>query len=332
MFKQRPNLPIFSQGRAESAAEGKTVIEVEGLEIRRDGQKVLRGVTFRVEPGEIVGFLGPNGAGKSTTLRVIAGVLRPHAGSVRVAGGDPAASPQVRRRIGWQPEQTPVVGNPSVAEYLALAARTRGVKGSVRAAVRAELGAVGLPGFESRAVSRLSKGERMRVGLAFARLGDPDVLLLDEPTSGLDPEQLGVVRELIRADQGRRAVLVSTHLLAEASALCDRVVILHEGEVVADGGARELRVGERELRLRLRRPQDDEAVRRLVTETAGVRGVAAWEPHGDHVELTVATEDAEEVSPRLVAALVRAEQEVVEVSAAESLERAFARIVSGRRS
>lgn len=210
------------------------MIDVKGLMRRNAGRTVLDGVTFRVAPGEVVGFLGPNGAGKTTTLRVLAGILAPHGGRVAVAGRfDPLDDPDVRARIGYLPEHIPVVGDVSAVDYVAFSARMRGAEAPDREA-RRRLDEVDLSQVVDRPVCRLSKGQRQRVGLAAALAGDPEVLLLDEPTTGLDPGQLVRIRALIRNRRGRCAVLLSTHILPEVAGTCDRVIVLHRGRIVAE--------------------------------------------------------------------------------------------------
>ena len=197
------------------------MIEAAGLTRAFGGREVVRDVTFSVEPGEVVGFLGPNGAGKSTTMRMLLGLLRPTRGSARLAG-----------RAGYLPESYAAYDALSVAGYLRFCCR---MKRLPLDAVEPALAAAGATDLASRPVGRLSKGQRQRVGLAQAVLGRPSSLVLDEPTASLDPAQVVDARRLIRqaADEGA-AVLVSTHLLAEAAAMCDRVVVLVGGRVVAE--------------------------------------------------------------------------------------------------
>ena len=256
------------------------MIEVQGLTRTVGNRTILRDVSLRVAPGEIVGFLGPNGAGKTTTLRILAGVLPPSSGMVRIAGSDVAGmSPEVRRRIGYLPERVPAFGRESVRSFLRFVGRVRGLgRRGLDRAIGVELEQVGLGGIEGRALRVLSKGERQRVGLASALLGETDVLLLDEPTSGLDPRQLIDIRELIRAQRGRRAVLLSTHLLPEASSTCDRVVVLNRGRVVAEGSPAEIARGEEgdRLRVKARGPVD-----RVLAAIRAVEG-GARRPGGGH--------------------------------------------------
>jgi len=193
-------------------------ITVDGVARSFGGHDAVRDVTFSVRAGEVVGLLGPNGAGKTTTIRLLLGLLRPHAGSVSVT-----------RPLGYLPEQLLAPEGLTVRGYLRFLARTRRVDG-----IDAAMEDAGIADLARRPIGRLSKGQRQRVGLAQAVLGAPRSLVLDEPTASLDPKQVVDVRSLVRrlATDGC-AVLVSTHLLAEAAAMCDRVVVLSAGRVVA---------------------------------------------------------------------------------------------------
>jgi ABC-2 type transport system ATP-binding protein len=197
------------------------VIEGAGLTRTFGGRPAVDDVTFRVDAGEVVGLLGPNGAGKTTTIRLLLGLLRPHAGEVRLT-----------RPVGYLPEVFPAYEALSVAGYLRFHCRMRAVPPD---AVDPAMTAAGVGDLAGRPIVRLSKGQRQRVGLAQAVLGTPASLVLDEPTASLDPAQVVDARRLIRrsADDGA-AVLVSTHLLAEAAAVCDRVVVLAAGRVLAE--------------------------------------------------------------------------------------------------
>jgi len=209
------------------------MIEVTGLTKRYNDVTVVDDVSFAVARGEVLGFLGPNGAGKTTTMRMLTGYLPQTAGSVRIAGFDTQAEPlQARSRIGYLPEGVPLYGEMSVSSYLDHMARLRNVTNRADAVERA----MQLVHMEDRAhdrIAKLSKGQRQRVGLAQALLHDPDVLILDEPTVGLDPRQIIEVRELIRELGATRTVILSTHILPEVSMLCNRVVIIKKGKVVA---------------------------------------------------------------------------------------------------
>jgi len=201
-------------------------------------------LSFAVESG-VVGFLGPNGAGKTTTLRMLTGALSMTSGTAIVAGLDVFEHPvEVKARVGSLPETPPLYPELTIGEYLAFVARLRGVPASRRLSRVGEvMEKVGLRGWERRRIGGLSKGYRQRVGLAQAIVHDPPLLLLDEPTSGLDPAQLVSVRALITELAADRTVLLSTHVLSEVEALCDRVLLLHRGRLVGDGTVDSLAAG-----------------------------------------------------------------------------------------
>lgn len=199
-------------------------------------------VSFQVKPKEVLGFLGPNGAGKSTTLKMLSGYLAPTTGSARLAGFDiDADNLDVRRSIGYLPENNPLYDEMDVAEYLEWIGRIRGFSGAgLRSRLRAAVQSCDLGDVLGKKIDFLSKGFRQRVGLAAAILHDPKILLLDEPTSGLDPNQAREVRQLIARLKEEKTVILSTHILSEVEASCDRVVILHRGRIAAEGSPDEL--------------------------------------------------------------------------------------------
>ncbi len=233
------------------------MIRVSGLEKRYGETRALRGVSFEIERGEVVGFLGPNGAGKSTTLRCLAGFLQPSAGVVEVAGRrvDPD-DPQSRIPLGYLPETTPLYRRMHVLDYLGYVGRVRGMGRRERiAAMSRVVSDCDLHGYEKKRIAQLSKGYRQRVGLAQALLSDPDVLLLDEPTSGLDPAEIARIRGLILHLGETKTVLLSTHILSEVQSSAQRVLILAAGELVADGSPIDLaRRGDTELHCTFRAP------------------------------------------------------------------------------
>ena len=209
-------------------------IVVHEVEKRFGEQRALKGVTLRLEKGEVVGLLGPNGAGKSTLMRLVTGYLPPTSGRIEVCGFDVMDEPlETKRRVGYLPEHNPLHEEMYVREYLRFVA---GVHGVANRNVRVDdvLAEVGLTPEVHKQIGQLSKGYRQRVGLAQALIHDPEVLILDEPTSGLDPNQLVDIRALIRRLGQDRTVILSTHIMQEVEAMCDRVVLIRLGEIVAD--------------------------------------------------------------------------------------------------
>lgn len=215
--------------------EGKS-IEVKNLVKHYGEVEALRGISFSVEPGEIVGFLGPNGAGKSTTMKILTCFMGATSGEAKVAGFDVFEHPdEVRRRIGYLPESVPLYEDMIVWDYLAFVAELRGVPANKReAAIEKTVEMTGLWEMLGRTVSELSKGYRQRVGLAQAIIHEPDVVILDEPTSGLDPNQIVEIRDVIKTIGAEKTVLFSTHIMQEVAAVCDRIVIINRGKLTAD--------------------------------------------------------------------------------------------------
>jgi ABC-2 type transport system ATP-binding protein len=213
------------------------MIEVKGL-VKTYGQKrAVDGVSFSVKRGDILGFLGPNGAGKSTTMKMLTGFLRPDAGSATVDGIDVAENPvAVKSKLGYLPESAPAYPEMTVAEFLGFIAEVRGfrAKDAARAAVDRAIGLTHLSPVRNQTIETLSKGFKQRVGFAQALLHDPAALVLDEPTDGLDPNQKNEVRSLIKSMATEKAVILSTHILEEVDAICNRVIIISQGRVVAD--------------------------------------------------------------------------------------------------
>lgn len=219
-------------------------IEAINLSKRYTRVEAIRDISFTVQPGEIVGFLGPNGAGKSTTLRILCGTLPASSGVARIHGHTIATKPHaIKRLIGYMPENNPLPEDLRVAEYLRFRAALKEIPGKERRKrVDEALDLCDLRGKTRRKlIATLSKGFRQRVGIADAILSEPKVAILDEPTIGLDPHQILVIRELLRSLRGRMTLLLSSHILSEIEACCDRVVILNQGRVVASGTADELR-------------------------------------------------------------------------------------------
>jgi ABC-2 type transport system ATP-binding protein len=255
------------------------MIEADSLIKRYGPFEAVRGVSFRVEKGQVIGLLGPNGAGKTSIMRILTCYHFPTGGAARVDGHDVLTRPHlVRQAVGYLPENAPLYDDMKVREYLSFIADARGLSGALRAQ-RLELvvDACGLSGVFSRMIRRLSKGYRQRVGLAQAILHDPAVLVLDEPTSGLDPNQIVEIRALIRNLGREKTVILSTHILQEVEALCRRVLIMNAGRLIAQGTPEEIARGMKAgvvLSVSFKGSLDESAARTLES-LEGVRAVTA---------------------------------------------------------
>lgn len=209
-------------------------VEVKGLTKIYGRQRAVDDISFQAKAGEVLGFLGPNGAGKTTTMKILTTFIPQDSGMASVCGFDVAEQPmEVRRRIGYLPEHNPLYKDMYVREYLGFIARLHQLR-NARQRVEEMIETTGLEREQHKLIGALSKGYRQRVGLAQAMLHAPEVLILDEPTSGLDPNQLADIRRLIRQLGEKKAVIFSTHIMQEVKAICDRVLIINRGRIVAD--------------------------------------------------------------------------------------------------
>lgn len=272
------------------------MIEVRELSKFYGERPAIRSLNFTVKKGEVVGFLGPNGAGKSTTMKIITGYMAPSSGEVKVAGFDVFENPlEVKKRIGYLPETPPVYHDMFVGDYLRFVAGLKGVpRERVASLVNAALEKTSLQDVRKRLIGNLSKGYKQRVGLAQALVSDPEILILDEPTVGLDPKQVAEMRQLIRQLKGQHTIILSTHILPEVQASCDKVIIINSGQIVAEnsleGLARQMSSGGGlNISVRVRRNQD--VVTRGLTSVQGVRSATNMgnfiEVHSDGDETTV---------------------------------------------
>lgn len=252
-------------------------IEVRNLLKVYGEQKAVNNISFKVDNGEIVGFLGPNGAGKSTTMKIITGYLQQTGGEAYVCGISVAENPlEIKKKIGYLPELNALYYDMFVKEYLGFIAELHGVKDK-QTAIEEVIKTVGLTVESKKKIGQLSKGYKQRVGLAAALIHQPEVLILDEPTSGLDPNQIIEIREVIKQQGLNKTVLFSSHILQEVEAICDRVIIINRGELVADDKLSHLQAGNKENHVVI--VQFNEPVNKeLLTQMKEVTGLDQIQP------------------------------------------------------
>ena len=216
-------------------------VKINNLSKSYGFQKAVDNISFEVKTGEILGFLGPNGAGKTTTMKMITDYIEKDSGDIRI-GGQPLDAPDMKKNIGYLPENNPLYPEMPVIDYLEFCAALQSVpKANIENRVREMIRVCGLDIEKHKKIGQLSKGFRQRVGLAQAMIHDPQILILDEPTTGLDPNQIVEIRELIKHIGKEKTVILSTHILPEVEATCDRILIINKGKIVADGTAATLR-------------------------------------------------------------------------------------------
>lgn len=240
-------------------------IEVKGLTKIYGTQKAVDNISFKVNKGEIVGFLGPNGAGKSTTMKIITGYLEQDAGETYVTGIDVRKEPiNAKKRVGYLPESNALYYDMYVREYLGFIAQVHHIADK-KSAIDNVIRITGLTPESKKKIGQLSKGYKQRVGLAAALIHEPEVLILDEPTSGLDPNQIIEIREVIRRQGENKTVLFSSHILQEVEAICDRVIIINKGKLVADDRLSKLRQASSSnmLKVTFKEPLEPEWLNRL---------------------------------------------------------------------
>ena len=252
------------------------MIEVQNLTKVYGGKTAVENVSFKIRNGRIYGLLGPNGAGKSTTMNIMTGCLSPTEGTVLINGYDICDQPiEAKRQIGYLPEQPPLFVDMTPAEYLTFVAEAKGVSDDlIDRQVKEAMQVTDILSVKDRLIRNLSKGYRQRVGIAQAILGSPDIIILDEPTVGLDPQQLTEIRALVRKLGEKLTVIISSHILSEISELCDHVIILSEGHVVADDDMAELEARMNpETTLRMTVKADEAGARAVLKSIEGVNTV-----------------------------------------------------------
>ena len=279
------------------------MIQVDNLTKRYGLVEAIHDVSFSVDKGRIVGFLGPNGAGKSTTMKILSCFMPASGGTATVAGFDVfSQSLEVRRRIGYLPENAPLYPDLSVASYLDFVAEIKGIgRAARRGRVADVMARCFITDMQNRLIGKLSKGYRQRVGLAQALLGDPEVLILDEPTIGLDPRQIAEIRSLIRSLAGQHTVILSTHILPEVSMVCDGVIIINRGRIVAQGTESDLvRQAFPSARIEVRVTGAGGDVASALRAVPGVTGIEPLASRDGAVGFLVEAERDRDVRPDLV--------------------------------
>lgn len=306
------------------------MIEAIHLTKLYDGTPALTDVSFQVEKGEILGFLGPNGAGKTTTMRILTGYIPPSSGTARVAGFDVLdQSIEVRRRIGYMPENPPVYGDMTVSSFLRFIARLKGVaKTRERERTDYVLQRCGLQEVRTRLIGHLSRGFRQRVGIAQALIHDPEVLILDEPTIGLDPAQIIEIRSLIKSLAGQHTVILSSHILPEVEQTCGKVVIINKGKIIAVDTPEKLSLSLRGVRLyniEVKRPTPE--LEKQIAEIPGVTSVQSATTAAGH--LTVETNKDVDLREQIAELIVQNKAGLLELrSVAFTLEDVFVQLTT----
>ncbi|MBN1354776.1 ATP-binding cassette domain-containing protein [bacterium] len=308
------------------------MIEVKELTKRFGTTVAVRNVSFSVPAGQVLGFLGPNGAGKTTTMRILTGFIPADSGSASVGGFDIyTQSLDVRKKIGYLPENAPLYHDMDLPDFLQFIATVRKIpKNKRQKAIDKMVQTCGLESVLFKKIGELSKGFRQRVGLAQAMIHDPDILVLDEPTSGLDPNQIVEIRELIRQLGKEKTVILSTHILQEVTATCDRILIINDGKLVADGTPDNLAAqaaGDAILWCTLKAPADQ--LKTEISRMTFVKTIHYWKENGDRVRLGLRCAPGEDINERLFHLAVDKEWILLELHwETASLEDVFARLTT----
>jgi ABC-2 type transport system ATP-binding protein len=292
------------------------MIHVEHLTKNYGDIAAVDQINFEIQKGEILGLLGPNGAGKTTTLRMLTGFLRPSTGAIRVKELDIDRHPiAIKKIMGYLPESAPLYHDMLVFDYLNYVADIREIQPDRKFARIRELGDLcGLKPVMHMPIAELSKGFRQRVGLAHAMMSDPEILILDEPTSGLDPNQIVEIRDIIKRIGKQKTVVLSTHILSEAEATCDRVVIISRGKIVADGDIDKLKQsagGTSLIHLTLQQA-DSDAVRQKLSATTGVQGVVRLEAVNSQLKVTLSVPSTTDLRGEIYRTVKQTDWELLE--------------------
>lgn len=308
------------------------MIEVSHLTKRYGSHEAVSDLCFRLEPGRIYGFLGPNGAGKSTTMNMMTGCLAPTEGTVTIDGLDIYENAKAaKQKIGYLPEVPPLYPDMTVLEYLRFVAKARGLKKTDREArIQKVMEQTQIMDMANRLIRHLSKGYRQRAGIAQSLIGDPEIIILDEPSVGLDPKQITEIRELIASLRGSHTVILSSHILSEVQAVCDHVLIINEGKLVASDTPEELEkrfIAAPKLTLSVK--TDEKTARKILSSVHGIRRIT-YTPASDGTA-TVELETDKDRNEQVFLAFSQAGCPILQMTATKaSLEDIFLELTEGQ--
>lgn len=306
------------------------VIEIKDLTKSYGNKKAVKGITFSVQKGEILGFLGPNGAGKSTTMNMLTGYISADGGSASVCGYNILTQPnEAKQKIGYLPEQPPLYFDMTVTEYLNFVFNLKKVTLDRKSHLTEVMNTVGITNVKDRLIKNLSKGYKQRVGLAQALIGNPEVLILDEPTVGLDPVQIIEIRNVIKKLGKNRTIILSTHILQEVTAVCDRVVIINRGKIAASDTIQNLSGKEGSGRFMLRIKGDEFVAKNILSEVAELKSSEALgSREKGTVDFIIEARDGEDVREKVFAAFAEKKVAIIMNKPMEkTIEDIFVRVI-----
>ncbi len=309
------------------------MISVDKVTKKYGSRSAVENLSFTVEKGEVVGFLGPNGAGKTTTMKMITGYMVPTSGEVKIAGEDIFEDPVgIKKKIGYLPEVPPIYNDMYVEKYLYYVAYLKGcLKQSVKEQVNSAIEKVGLTEVRHRLIHNLSKGFKQRTGLAQALIGSPEILILDEPTVGLDPNQIMEIRSLITQLKGKHTIILSTHILSEVQATCDRVIIIKEGKIIAQESLASLRDKQSQSRRKIA-VTVKKASEELVDELKNLKGIEnVNSSQGSKLTLMVSAGAGSDLNEQVAKKIIEKKAGLIEISESFSLEDVFFELTSDKK-
>ncbi len=308
------------------------MIEVHNLSKSYGDRLAIDKLTFKIEKGDVVGLLGPNGAGKSTTMKIITGFMAPTSGEARVCGYDVFENPiEVKKRIGYLPETPPLYTEMTVQDYLKFVAELKQVDTKkIKSLIDRALTKTQLQGVRTRLIKNLSKGFKQRVGIAQALVSDPEILVLDEPTVGLDPKQVSEIRDLIKELRGEHTIILSTHILPEVQATCNKVIIIHQGKIVAQDSIEQLeRMNQGSIFLTVKTKKSNMSLEAAIKNIQGVSEIEMIT--NQHYRIKMAEKD--ELIEQVASEVIRSGAGLIELSPSRAnLEDVFLKLTYGQNS